>query len=107
MRRPFIFAALFCFSSCADLTHEQAIALTQQYIQKHDLPLPKGYKVKVEEDEYISVHESTGPNESVRAYIITYAIHEKKLYQFTMQRNVPRIRDFEDERSMTNRRDVR
>jgi hypothetical protein len=81
-------------SGCSALDRDQAVAVTQQYLVKHHLPLPKGYHVAAQEGYSAGSHAE--PLHPVCA--IDYTLDGAWLYYFTVEGKELRITEFRDER---------
>jgi hypothetical protein len=97
MRNALFVAIVWSLSSCA-ITQEEAVGLTKRELQSRQLPLPRGYRVDVVPLRVTALNENTGSANTFLAYDITYRVHGKDWYAFTVYRQLPHIREFEDKR---------
>jgi hypothetical protein len=98
MRHALFVAIIWSLSSCA-ITKEEAVDLTRRELQSRQLPLPQGFRVDVEPLRVTALNENTGSANTFAAYDITYRVHGKDWYVFTVYRQSPYNREFDDKRN--------
>jgi hypothetical protein len=79
LQRFIILVLVLALSGCAQVTPDEAIAVTRRYINMHQLPLPTGYDVKSEEMLHLAMNEANGHGEAFDAHIVTYSAWEVSL----------------------------
>jgi hypothetical protein len=108
LQRISLITVLLALCGCAEVTRDQALAVSRRYINDHHLPLPPAYVANVQGDMiYVAMNEATGIGESFPCYVVTYTAPRQKLYKFTVPLYGARVHLFEDERWKNNLRVVR